>query len=387
MKFLGYRRPDGRCGIRNKVIVMDGVLCSAIAAEEVARRVEGTTYLHNQYGCGQNPIDTVATLDIMSGLIANGNVYGALIIGLGCETTTKEHYLNAIKAKTNKPAYYISIQETGGFERTVKKGAEIAKQLVEEANKIQREEIDISELVIGLECGGSDPTSGISANTVLGEVSDQVVSMGGSAVLSETSEAIGAEELLRKRGRTPEIGQQIYDAIASWKDEYQKTTGCNIRDTNPSPGNKKGGLTTLEEKSLGCVHKSGNAPFDAFYQSGQLIDKKGLAFMNTAAYDIISVTSKVAGGCHLVVFTTGLGTPIGNPVAPVIKVTGNKHTYEFLNDIIDFSTHQSLSGEKSINELADELLDLIIDVSNGKEVIAEKIGSGYIATNQLYSSC
>ncbi|HCX62815.1 MAG TPA: carbohydrate hydrolase [Clostridiales bacterium] len=387
MKFWGYRRPDGRSGIRNKVLIMDGVLCSAVAAEQVAKKVEGTTYLHNQNGCAQNPIDTAATLEIMSGLIANGNVYGALIIGLGCETTTEEDYLNAVKSKTNKPVYYISIQETGGLERTVQKGVEVASKLVEEANKVQREEIDVSELIIGLECGGSDPTSGISANTVLGQVSDYVVSMGGSAVLSETSEAIGAEEMLRKRGRTPEIGQQIYDAIESWKNEYERASGSNIRDTNPSPGNKKGGLTTLEEKSLGCVHKSGTAPFDAFYQPGQYIDKKGLSFMNTAAYDIVSVTAKIAGGCQLVVFTTGLGTPIGNPIAPVIKVTGNKKTYEFLNDIIDFSTHESLTGEKTISELADKMLNLIIDVSNGKEVIAEKINSGYIATNQLFSSC
>ncbi len=385
MKFMGYKRPDGRSGIRNMVLVMDGVLCSAVAAEKIANNVEGVTYLHNQNGCAQNPADTAASLETMSGLIANGNVYGALIVGLGCETTTKEDYLNAVKAKTNKPIYYISMQEMGGLEKTVQKGVEIAAKLVEESNKVQREEIDISELILGLECGGSDPTSGISANTVLGKVSDRLVSLGGSAVLSETSEAIGAEELLRERGRTPEIGQKIYDAITSWKEQYEKDTGCNIRGTNPSPGNIKAGLTTLEEKSLGCVHKSGTAPFDAFYEAGQYIDKKGLAFMNTSAYDIVSVTAKVAGGCQLVVFTTGLGTPIGNPVAPVIKVTGNKQTYEFLNDIIDFSTHQSISGEKSLEELGDELFKFILDVSNGKEVIAEKIGSGYVAVNQMHS--
>jgi altronate dehydratase large subunit len=256
--------------------------------------------------------------------------------------------------------------------------------LKEEANKCEREVCDLSHLILGLECGGSDPTSGFSSNAVLGFVSDKIVDFGGTSVLCETPETIGAEHILKKRGLTSEIGQQLYDTIINY-DKMFKENGEDIRNSNPSPGNKKSGITTLEEKSLGCIHKSGTKPFVGVYEYGQIIDKKGLVFMDGTAYDVASVVSLIAGGAQLVAFTTGMGTPVGNAIAPVLKITGNKHTAEFLNDMIDFDTSESISGEKTIEELGEELLNKIIKICNGEEVKAEINGFSDMAINQFHS--
>ena len=186
MKFKGFRRSDGSVGVRNHVVILPGCICSAGAARKIAAAAKGTTYLYNPNGCAQNTEDTALTLEILSGMIANGNVYGALIVGLGCEIIQEEMYMNAIREKTDKPVHYISIQKEGGIAKTVTRGVEIAERLCREAAQCQREDIDISELILGMECGGSDPTSGFSANTVLGNTSDRLVDLGGTSVLSET---------------------------------------------------------------------------------------------------------------------------------------------------------------------------------------------------------
>lgn len=384
MKFNGYRRSDGHVGIRNHVVVMPGVICAAGVARKIADKADGIQYLYNPNGCAQNTRDTAVTLNILSGLIANGNVYGVLIVGLGCEMIRKDTYLEAIRKKTDKPVYYISIQEEGGIQKTVAKGVEIVKALSEEAGKCVREECDLSDIILGLECGGSDPTSGFSANAVLGNTSDRLVDMNGTSVLCETPEAIGAEHILKRRGQTPEIGQRLYDTVL----EYEKMfadMGEDIRRTNPSPGNKASGITTLEEKSLGCVHKSGTKPFCGVYEYGQMIDKKGLVFMDGTAYDVASVVSLIAGGAQIVAFTTGMGTPVGNAIAPVIKITGNRDTAVRLNDLIDFDTSDSITGAKSVEELGEELLSYIVQVCNGKTVKAEDNEISDMAINQFNS--
>lgn len=385
MKFNGYKRPDGRAGVRNHVVVLPGVLCAEVAARKIATRADGVTFIYNPNGCGQCHKDTGVTLDILSGLIANGNVFGALIVGLGCETIRESDYINAVRAKTSKPVFYIAIQEEGGIGKTVEAGLKIVEALKREADKCPREEIDISELILGLECGGSDPTSGFSANTVLGHTCDMLIDAGGTAVLSETPEAVGAEHILRKRGRTPEIGQNIYDAVIRWEKDCLVGSGEDVRLNNPSPGNKAGGLTTLAEKSLGCIHKSGTRPFDGLYEYGQMIDKKGLFFMNATAFDVPNVTALVAGGAQVVAFTTGLGNPVGNPVAPVIKITGNQDTAVRLSDFIDVNTSGSITGEKSIEQLGRELMDYMLGVCNGTLVKAEENGACEVAINQNYS--
>ena len=385
MKFMGYKRSDGRVGVRNHVVVMPGVLCGEVAARKITQEVPGTTFLYNQNGCGQNPKDNALTLDVLSGLIANGNVFGVLVIGLGCEFLRKDNYEKAIREKTDKPFHYLCIQEEGGIARTVKKGAEIAGQMVADAAKCEREEVDLSELILGLECGGSDPTSGFSSNTVLGRVTDTIIESGGSAFMSETAETIGAEHIMRARGKTPEIGEKLYNTIVKWERDRFEETGENIRESNPSPGNKEGGLTTLAEKSLGCIHKSGKYPFDDCYEYGKIIDKKGLFFINATAYDVVNTVALVAAGAQVVAFTTGRGNPIGNPIAPVIKITGNHDTAEWLEDFIDFDTSESISGEKSFDELGQELLAFTLEVCSGRQTKAEINGACEMGINQNYS--
>lgn len=383
MKFKGYKRPDGHVGIRNHVVVMPGVICAAGVAQKIANKTDAV-YLYNPNGCAQNSSDTALTLEILSGLIANGNVYGVLIVGLGCEMLRKDNYLNAIRKKTDKPVHYISIQQEGGIKNTISKGLDIVNELKEGAARCVREECDFSELILGLECGGSDPTSGFSANAVLGVTSDRLVDLGGTSVLCETPEAIGTESILRRRGATPEIGQQLYDAVIRY-DKMCKDNGEDIRKSNPSPGNKASGITTLEEKSLGCIHKSGTKPFMGVFSYGQMIDRKGLVFMDGTAYDVASVVSLVAGGAQVVAFTTGMGTPVGNAIAPVVKITGNADTASRLADMIDFDTSPSVTGKKSVDELGSELFDLIAGVCNGDEVVAEVNGFSDMAINQFYS--
>ena len=386
MKFMGYRRPDGSVGVRNHVLILPGCICSAGAARKIAAKAENASYLYNPNGCAQNSEDTGLTLEILSGMIANGNVYGALIVGLGCEIIQKDRYMEAIRKKTDKPVYYISIQEEGGIGKTVEKGVAIANKLRQEADRCVREECDISHLILGMECGGSDPTSGFSANTVLGNTSDRIVDLGGTTVLSETPEAIGAENILKRRGINPEVGQKLYDTVKACEQLYLDA-GEDIRNTNPSPGNKAGGITTLEEKSLGCIHKSGTRPFTDVIRYGEKITQKGLLFMDSTAYDVASTVAKIAGGAQVIVFTTGRGTPVGNAVAPVIKITGNHDTFVRLNDMMDFDTSASYREGVPIETLGKELLDYIIEVCSGKTVKAEDNDISDMAINQLHSYC
>lgn len=384
MTFKGYLRKDGKVGIRNHVVVMPGVICAETAARRIAEGCNAV-FLQNPIGCGLNPKDTAVMVDILSGLLANANVYGILIVGLGCEFLKENHYREAILKKADKPVEYICIQEMGGLGSSIEAGKEIVRRMQEDAMTVERTDSGLSDLILGLECGGSDPTSGFSSNTVLGLVTDDVIDAGGTAVLSETVEAIGAEHILRKNGRTPEIGEQIYEAIINWERNRFEESGQDVRLGNPSPGNMAGGITTLSEKSLGCIHKAGSRPYDGCYEYGQWIDRKGLYFVNACASDVHNVTALVAAGATLVAFTTGLGNPIGNPIAPVVKITGNHDTAENLHDIIDFDTGDSITGEKTLMELKDEMLSCFFEVMNGKPVRAEENGANELGINQCYS--
>lgn len=384
MKFQGFVRENGQVGIRNHVVVMPGVICAEMAAKKIASEC-GAVFLANPIGCGLNPKDMTVMLDVLSGLLANANVYGVLVVGLGCEFLKEEHYRSAVWKKAKKPVQYVCIQEMGGLSKAIEEGRKRVCQMQKEADAVPRTEADLSDLILGLECGGSDPTSGFSSNTVLGLVTDEVIDAGGTAILSETVECIGAEHILRQNGRTPEIGEQIYQAILDWEQKRYEESGQDVRCGNPSPGNMAGVITTLTEKSLGCIHKAGSRPFDGCFEYGQWIDRKGLYFVNAAASDVLSVTALAAAGATLVAFTTGLGNPIGNPVTPVVKITGNHDTAEALCEIIDIDTSASIRGEKSLKELKTEMLSVFADVMNGKKTRAEENGANELSINQCYS--
>lgn len=383
MTFFGYRRPDGRVGVRNKVLILPASICAADTARIVANQVEGAITFHNQNGCAQIPEDLQLTLDVMAGFAANPNVYGTVVISLGCENCQMDMVVDAIKERTNKPLKTFIIQKTGGTIATVEAATRAAREMVQEASTVKREEFPLSELILGTECGGSDPTSGLASNPLIGELSDRIVDAGGTAVLSETTELIGAEHILARRGATPEVSQRIFDIIYRYEDALKKV-GSDPREGNPSPGNKEGGITTLEEKSLGCIHKGGHRPVNNVYDyAKQMKTGEGLVVMDTPGNDPSSVAAMIAGGCQVVVFSTGRGTPTGNPVAPVVKITANPITYEAMKDNIDVDASSLLEEPESMGEMADKLLEEICEIASGKATKSESLGFMEMAIARL----
>jgi len=374
MEFYGYQRPDGRVGIRNKILILPASVCASDTARIVANQVESAVTFNNQNGCSQVGLDQQLTMDVMAGYAANPNVYGTVVISLGCENCQMDLVVEAIKERTNKPLAQFIIQECGGTIKTVELAVRAAKEMAAEASMLQKERFPMSELIVGTECGGSDPTSGLAANPLIGEMSDRMVALGGTSILSETTEFIGAEHILAKRGATPEISEQIYDIVHRYEKALQ-LVGEEVRAGNPSPGNKAGGLTTLEEKSLGCIHKGGHTTVNAVYDYAKQVEaKKGLVIMDTPGNDPSSVAGMVAGGAQVVVFSTGRGTPTGNPIAPVIKITGNKLTFAKMSDNIDIDASPVIYGPQTLEEMGDVLMQELQDVANGKLTKAEALG-------------
>lgn len=379
MKFWGYRRPDGRVGTRNHVLILATVGCAAETARLAAEGLYGAVSFINQNGCGESSRNLRRTRDVLLGLAAHPNVYGVVAIGLGCEINRMDDFLAELKARTPKPVEALLIQEEGGTIETVAKAKKIARRMIIEASMCRREECDLSELILGVECGGSDATSGLVSNPVMGLVSDRVVAAGGTSMFSETVEMIGAEHILARRAATPEVGQKILDYVKH-REQEQIDAGEDVRKTQPSPGNKDGGITTLEEKSLGCIYKGGSTPIVDMIDCAHAPEKKGLVLMDTPCYDMLSVTAKAAGGCQLIVFTTGRGNAIGNPVVPVMKVTANGETFRRMNDNIDLDMSGVLTENVSLDEMADRTLRQIADTLSGRLTSAEVLGLGYSET-------
>ena len=374
MTFYGYRRPDGRVGVRNKVLILPTSVCASDTARIISQQVEGSVTFNNQQGCSQVAVDQQLTMDVMAGYAANPNIYGTVLVSLGCENCQMDLVAQAISERTCKPMQRVIIQEAGGTLKAVEQAVRYAKQMVAEASLLQREEFPISELIVGTECGGSDPTSGLAANPAIGAMSDLVVAAGGTSILSETSEFIGAEHILARRAANKRVHDRIYEITTRFEEHFH-AVGEDVRQGNPSPGNKAGGLTCLEEKSLGCIHKGGHSPVNAVYDYGKQVEaKQGLVIMDTPGNDPSSVAGMVAGGAQIVVFSTGRGTPTGNPLAPVIKITGNKLTYANMVDNIDVDASPIIYGTKTLESLGDELLKLTQEVACGKQTKAESLG-------------
>ena len=376
MKFRGYRRPDGTVGIRNHVLILPTVGCASETCRLIAGLVKGSVSFVNQNGCGEVEGNRKLTQEVLAGFAANPDVYGTILVGLGCELNSAEEMSELIGAKTNKPLHKLVIQEEGGTVSTVCRGVQVAQELVSDATSCLPEEAEVSELVVGMECGGSDATSGLASNPVVGYVSDRLIDLGGTAIFSETPEIIGAEHILAGRCKNPDMGRRILDFCAKLEADL-KSANEDLRSGQPSPGNKAGGISTLEEKSLGCIHKGGTRPISEVVAYASRPGQKGLIFMDTPGYDPLSVSAKVAAGCQLIVFTTGRGNPIGNPIAPVLKVTANPETYSRMKDNMDMDLSPVMRGEKTIEDMGCELLDEILNIANGKKTKAEIHGFGY----------
>ena len=373
MNFFGYKRPDGKVGVRNHVLILPASVCASDTARIVASNVPGAITFNNQLGCSQVASDQQFTMDVLAGYAANPNVYATVIISLGCENCQMNLVVDAIKQRTNNPMAQYIIQENGGTITTIERATRAARKFVEEASLLKREEFPISELIIGTECGGSDPTSGLASNVLIGEMSDRMVDFGGTSILSETTELIGGEHILARRAKTPEVKARLLEIVHRYEKALQ-LVGEEVREGNPSPGNKAGGLTTLEEKSLGCIHKAGHREITEIYDYGKNVDKKGLVVMDTPGNDPSSDAGMVAVGAQIIGFSTGRGTPTGNPISPVIKITGNKITYANMIDNIDIDASPLIYGEKTLAELGDVLMQEVQDVANGKKTKAESLG-------------
>ena len=374
MTFYGYRRPDGRVGVRNRVLILPASVCATDTARIIAQQVEGAISFNNQQGCSQVGPDQQFTMDVMAGYAANPNVYGTVVVSLGCENCQMDLVVKAIQERTNKPLKQVIIQEAGGTLKAIDMAVRYAKEMVEEASLLQKEEFPLSELIVGTECGGSDPTSGLAANPAIGAMSDLVVQAGGTSILSETSEFIGAEHILARRAINKEVHDRIYEITSRFEAHFH-AVGEDVRQGNPSPGNKAGGITTLEEKSLGCIHKGGHSPINAVYDYAKQVEsKQGLVIMDTPGNDPASVAAMVAGGAQVIVFSSGRGSPVGHPIAPVVKVTGNKITFANMEDNIDFCAAPLIYGEKTVEQLGTDLLNMVVETACGKQTKAEALG-------------
>lgn len=374
MKLMGYARPDGSFGIRNHLLILPTSVCASDTASRIAAQIPGAVAVPHQHGCCEIGEDYDQTVRTLIGFGKNPNVGAVLIVSLGCEGIQAAPVEKEIAA-TGKLVESVIIQEHGGTLGALQVGIRIASHMAVQLSAMTKTEFDIQELVLGLECGGSDPTSGIAANPVLGVCSDLLIQEGGSSILSETTEMIGAEHLLAEKAVTPEIAEKFLKMVRR-TEQRAIDMGNDLRGSQPTPGNIEGGITTIEEKSLGCIYKAGTAPLVGTLEYGEMIpaNPKGLYFMDTPGEDIDSITGMVAGGAQIIVFTSGRGTPTGCPIAPVIKLTGNYDTYRKMTDNIDFNAGRVITGEATVEQLGQELFTEMIQVCNGKLTKAESLG-------------
>jgi altronate dehydratase large subunit len=368
-EFWGFRRADGRVGVRNHVLILPTITCATQAAHQITQLVQGTVTFIHQHGCAQVGTDYEQTFRTYVGLGSNPNVYGVVVLGLGCETHQARNVAVEI-AKTGKPVEVVSIQDHGGTLTAIAEGAKAAVRMVQDASVLKREPCGVEELIVGTECGGSDACSGLSANPAVGFVSDLLADRGGTAILAETTELIGAEHLLAARAVNEQIAKRVVEVIEAMENR-SIAMGVDIRTGNPSPGNIEGGLSSLEEKSLGAAAKAGSRPLQEVIRYADQPSKKGLVWMDTPGHDIEQLTGMVAGGAQVVLFTSGRGTPTGSPIAPVIKIATNSAMFEKMNDNMDLNAGTIIEGKESIESMGGRIYQEVLRVADGKLTKAE----------------
>jgi altronate hydrolase len=392
--FMGYRRPDGRSATRNYVAVVSTVNCSATSSNYIVDafddeilaqypHIDGVIALSHKSGCsfrygGPDHRQLARTL---AGFANHPNIVAYIVVGLGCETgqasfLQDEYNLVTIgesPQRGHRPLI-MNIQDVGGVAKTVQRGIAALRELLPEANKVERVPIPVSELILGTNCGGSDGNSGVTANPALGVASDMLVALGGTSILAEIPEIYGGEHLLTRRAVSREVGEKLIERIRWWEN-YAASFGAKI-DNNPSVGNKKGGLTTIFEKSLGAIAKGGTAPLRGVYEYAEPVTERGFVIMDTPGFDPASVTGIVAGGANLVVFTTGRGSCFGCKPVPSIKVSTNTPLFNRMRDDMDLNAGTILDGEKTVEEVGEEIFEKMIAVASGEQTKSESQGIG-----------
>lgn len=382
--FMGYRRPNGRAGTRNMIAVISTVNCSAHTVREIARHftrerlagypnVDGVIALAHHSGCATRVggADYVLLQRVLAGIARHPNVGAYVLVGLGCEANQmadliRNYDLGAEGASS--PPVMLTIQDEGGIRKTVQAGIAAVEALLPVVDATPRSPQPISELMVALQCGGSDSWSGVTANPALGLAADRLVQHGGSVVLAETPEVYGAEHLLARRAVSAEVAGKLMQKVRWWEAHAAR---LNLEiDNNPSPGNKAGGLTTIYEKSLGAIAKAGSAPLVDVFDYAAPVTARGFSFMDSPGYDPVAVTGQVAGGCTLVVFTTGRGSVFGFKPAPSIKIASNSYLYQRMEDDMDMNAGRILDGEP-MQQVADELFELMIAVASGQRTKSE----------------
>lgn len=381
-KLEGYRRSDGSFGFRNRILVIPSVHCANHVVEKIANTViysdvpctEDTkvVYVTHQHGCSELSYDAEQTQNVLVGTGANPNVCAVLIVGLGCEGVPAREVAQGIQERAPyTDVQYFNIQESGGTRKSIAKGVDIVRGMLQRALACEKTSGTLADVVLGTECGGSDSFSGLSANPALGAASDIVIAHGGKVILAETTELIGAEHILARRAVNDTVHAQILQTIRGFEQEVIDSN-ADIRGANPSPGNIAGGLSSIEEKSLGCIYKAGHMPVVAVKPYAGPITDTGLSLMNTPGNDIEQLSGMVAGGCNVCVFTTGRGTPTGSAVTPTIKVASNTSVYHTMNDSIDINAGVIIENKATIAEVGEKIIGSIVEVSHGMSTKAEQ---------------
>ena len=379
--FLGYVREDGRVGTRNYVAVVAASNCAAHTSELIAEsflreslpsNIDGVVAFPHGEGCGMSiGPDSRQLQRTLAGVLAHPNVAAAIVLGLGCEVNQIDHYLGPNAPRSSR-LVGMTLQGSGGTMGAKEAARREIKAMLEQVAEEKRTEVAASKIILGLNCGGSDSFSGITANPALGVASDMLAAIGASTVLAETTEIFGAEHLLLRRARNREVAEKLLGFVKGYK-KYLNQFGGSF-DDNPSPGNKEGGLSNILEKSLGAVAKAGSSTLTDAIDYAERITVPGFNFMNTPGYDPVSLTGLAAGGCNVICFTTGRGSAIGFPSIPVIKIASNSNTYRRMTDNMDINGGAIADGDKTVQQVGREIFDLILRVASGEKTKAEILG-------------
>ncbi len=380
MNFQGYRRADGQVGTRNYVGVISTVVCANEVAEDIARQVDGAVSFTHHQGCCQTPVDITRVNEVLIGLGNNPNLAAVLLVSLGCESTALDDVITGIR-QSGKPVELIGIQDIGGAARTRAEGTLIVQNMVAEASALKKEQCSAADIVLGLKCGSSDTTQGLAATPAIGFASDWIIEAGGTSILGEITEFIGAEHIAARHAASPDVGNRILELVERMEGRA-KAVGCDMRGGQPTGGNIKGGLTTIEEKSLGAFAKGGTAKIQAVYEYGVRPKVKGLVVMDSPGREPEILTGLAAAGCNMIAFATGRGAPQGFPFVPVVKITANALTWERMRDHMDLSVAGVIDGSESLPEAGSRLVNTIMDVASGKRTRAEI--TGYTRAMDIY---